>query len=136
MSRRSWRPGESSVGARAERRSVKSLRRGLCCLLLVSVSACFGPAGARGGLSSEQIAALPADVNEAYEVFARKCSRCHSLSRPLSAQVDDMDHWRRYVARMRRHPGSSITAEEGEVILRFLAFYVNERKSDASKEAP
>ena len=119
-----------------------TLRRGLVVVLgallgALLASGCFGPAGARGGLSSEQISTLPPEVSQAYEVFARRCSRCHSLARPLNAQVDDVEHWRRYVARMRRNPGSAITPDEADVILKFLSFYVNERKHlTVAKEEP
>ena len=37
-----------------------------------------------------------------------RCSRCHTLARPLNAHITDPQHWIRYVARMRRQPGSGI----------------------------
>ena len=59
----------------------------------------------------------------AYRVFAVRCSRCHTLARPLNARIDDPQHWIRYVARMRRQPGSGISRADTAPILRFLHYY-------------
>ncbi len=66
---------------------------------------------------------LPQDVRADYEVFAQRCSKCHSLSRPLNSGITDDDYWAMYVARMRRQPGSGISLEDSRVILRFLHYY-------------
>lgn len=58
-----------------------------------------------------------------YAVFARRCSRCHTLARPLNAQIRDPQHWVRYVTRMRRNPSSGINREDAARILNFLLFY-------------
>lgn len=105
----------------------RTLRGAVAIFSIALFAGCQGPAGARGGLTSEQLKQLPPEIGEAYDVFARRCSRCHSLARPLNAQVNDLEHWKRYVARMRRHPGSGISDADAEVILRFLAYYVHER---------
>lgn len=89
--------------------------------------------GRRGGLSSEQIDMLPPDVTKSYEVFAQKCSRCHTLARPLTAGITDLDHWREYVARMRRQPGSGISVADGETVLVFLKYHA-EAKQKAQAE--
>ncbi len=66
---------------------------------------------------------LPEELQEPYRSFAFHCSRCHTLSRPLTARVNKLEHWDRYVARMRRMPGSGISERDGRVILRFLYYY-------------
>ncbi len=106
-------------------------------LLALGLLACIGGGvGARGGLSEQRVAGLEPEVSEAYALFARKCSRCHSLARPLSAQVDSMDHWRAYVARMRRNPGSGISPADGDRILVFLEWWMTHRGAEpAVKEA-
>jgi hypothetical protein len=80
---------------------------------------------------------LPQDARADYEVFAQRCSKCHSLSRPLNSGITDDDYWTLYVARMRRQPGSGISLEDSRVILRFLHYYSLEqiRKSEARKAA-
>lgn len=66
---------------------------------------------------------LPTEVRGDYEVFANRCSRCHPLARPLNARVSEDSHWRLYVARMRRMPGSGITLEDTPKILNFLYWW-------------
>ena len=66
---------------------------------------------------------LPAEVRADYDVFAQRCSKCHSLARPLNSGIVDDDYWAMYVARMRRQPESGISIEDGRVILRFLHYY-------------
>jgi hypothetical protein len=67
--------------------------------------------------------ALPQDVRADYDVFAQRCSKCHSLSRPLNSGIVDDDYWALYVARMRRQPGSGISLDDSRVILSFLHYY-------------
>jgi hypothetical protein len=77
---------------------------------------------------------LPENVRSDYEVFARRCSKCHSLARPLNAGITDDQQWVLYVNRMRRQPGSGISYEDQEVILRFLKWYAAEtRRARAEK---
>ena len=82
------------------------------------------------GLSDERVSQLPQEVRPAYDVFAFKCSRCHSLSRPLNAQIYDVPHWRAYVARMRKHAGSAISEGDAEVILRFLGYWAEQKTKE------
>jgi hypothetical protein len=69
------------------------------------------------------LATLPQEVRADYEVFAQRCSKCHSLSRPLNSGIVDDGYWAMYVARMRRQPASGISMEDSRVILRFLHYY-------------
>jgi hypothetical protein len=75
----------------------------------------------------------PPDIQQAYEVFAQRCSRCHTLARPLNARITDPQHWVRYVARMRRQPGSGINHGNADIILKFLLYY---HRPDRDEPAP
>jgi hypothetical protein len=93
-------------------------------LLLASVlltSGCASNEARRG--DRVDVSGYPPDVQQAYRVFALRCSRCHTLARPLNARIRDPQHWVRYVTRMRRQPGSGIDADNAQVILRFLLYY-------------
>ena len=90
-------------------------------------SCATGNSARRGGLSEEEVRRLPARVADSYDLFAQKCSRCHTLARPLSAGIDNHDHWERYVNRMRRQAGSGISAADGNEILVFLKYYTDQR---------
>lgn len=96
----------------------------------LSSVACIGSVGRRGGLDEAAQAQLPPEVRASYDLFAQKCSRCHTLSRPLGAFITDVSHWRQYVTRMRRQPGSGISAEDGERILVFLEHYTREKSKE------
>ncbi len=106
-------------------------------LAALTLAACVtGRSTLRGGLPEERVAKYPPDVQEAYRLFAARCSRCHTLSRPLNAQITEFDHWVAYVDRMRHHAGSGISKSDGEKILVFLKHYMEERKdpSDATDD--
>jgi len=82
-----------------------------------------------------EAASWPADVRADYAVFAQRCSKCHSLARPLESGIDNDDYWRLYVERMRRQPASGISVADTVPILRFLHVYsleVKRRKGEST----
>ena len=95
-------------------------------------------AGCSGGLAGEpQADALSPDARADYTLFTLRCSKCHSLARPLNSGIDSDEYWQLYVAKMRRQPGSGISAEDAVAILRFLHRYSVEqrRKKELKVEA-
>ncbi len=60
--------------------------------------------------------------------LARRCSKCHSLSRPLGSGITDDAVWIAYVDKMRRQPGSGISPQDAGPILRFLHYYSSEQR--------
>lgn len=78
----------------------------------------------------------PPDIRDAYKVFAVRCSRCHTLARPLNARINDPQQWVRYVQRMRLNPASGINAKNGEIILRFLLYYMHQRQKERGDQQP
>ncbi len=99
---------------------------------IAGVGALFALACAGEGLDPQT---LPATVRPDYAIFAQRCSKCHSLSRPLDANVTDERFWEAYVARMRRQPGSGISLADSEPILRFLHWYTEDRKHGGGGDA-
>jgi hypothetical protein len=94
----------------------------LLALGCASVLGCANMNELRHG-DSVDVSSYPPDIQRAYEVFALRCSRCHTLARPLNARIHDPQHWVRYVARMRRQPGSGIDHANADLILKFLLYY-------------
>ena len=95
-------------------------------MLLAALAAGLGCAANRG---DPEAATLPTDVRADYAVFALRCSKCHSLARPLNSGIDDDEYWKMYVERMRRQPASGISVADTVPILRFLhVFSIAERK--------
>jgi hypothetical protein len=96
-------------------------------LVVVTASAC------RHGESLET-SKMPEALRADYDLFAHKCSKCHSLARPLSANITDDEQWVLYVNRMRRQPASGISYTDQEAILRFLRYYAADlRRIQAEK---
>lgn len=77
---------------------------------------------------SAYAAKVPPDIRPAFDVFAQRCSKCHSLSRPLDSGIDDDGYWAMYVRRMRLQPGSGISATDEKIILEFLRYYAQTRR--------
>ena len=72
--------------------------------------------------------ALPDDVRPAYELFAQRCSKCHSLTRALNSGIEDDGYWKLYVDRMRRQPASGISPEDEAIILQFLHYFAKQQR--------
>lgn len=78
---------------------------------------------------------VPAELKPDFECFAVHCSKCHQLSRALNAHITSVEHWDRYVARMKRTPGSGISPREAPSILRFLHWHTEARNREALAKA-
>ncbi len=104
-------------------------------VLLAGAFATFACSGSR--TEGLDVRKLPEDLRGDYDVFARRCSKCHSLARPLTSGITDDQQWVLYVNRMRRQPGSGISYDDQERILRFLRYYAAElRRKQAERNAP
>ncbi len=92
--------------------------------VVIALAAC----GPMHGSDEVDRAKLPPELRADYAVFAQRCSKCHSLARPLTSGIDDDEYWRRYVERMRRQPGSGISPDDEPPILRFLHYFSEEQR--------
>jgi hypothetical protein len=97
-------------------------------LLLIGIVGCVSSSIRHG--DTLDVSRYPSDIQGAYKVFAVRCSRCHTLARPLNARISDPQHWERYVARMRLNSASGINAKDSETILRFLLYYMHQREQE------
>lgn len=112
-------------------------------VMSVGVSIAIGCATTTSNRTGDQldVSQYPPEIRDAYKVFAVRCSRCHTLARPLNARIRDPQQWVRYVQRMRLNPASGINAKNGEIILRFLLYYMHEKEKargelDSESELP
>ena len=101
--------------------------------LLVALTGCAGAVSERrDGLD---VSTLPPDVQGDYALFAQRCSKCHSLARPLESGITEDSFWHMYVEKMRRQPGSGISEADTVPILRFLHWYSVDRPKAAAAAA-
>jgi hypothetical protein len=82
------------------------------------------------------LSAVPPDEQADYGVFAQRCSKCHSLARPLNSGITDDGYWRIYVEKMKRQPGSGISEGDKVPILRFLHWYGTTRLQKGGDGGP
>ena len=78
------------------------------------------------------VSAYPAAQQEAYKMFSSKCSKCHTIARPINTMMK-RDEWERYVKRMMHKPNSGISDNQGKQIFEFLIFDQTERKDKNPK---
>jgi hypothetical protein len=102
--------------------------------LTASLTILAGPARAEDkkdfaadkGPDKVDVSAYPAEVQEDYKMFAAKCSKCHTLARPINTDLT-ADAWKMYVKRMSNKPDSGISPDQGKRIYSFLKFYQAEK---------
>lgn len=74
------------------------------------------------------VSKYPKEMQEAYKVFASKCSKCHTLSRPINSPYVMPEEWERYIKMMMRKPGSGIDPKSAKTIYEFLKYDSQIRK--------
>ena len=70
-------------------------------------------------------------MQENYKLFAQKCSRCHTLARPINSKFAG-EVWKKYVYKMMRKPGSGLTPKTADQIIEFLIYDSQEREKTVS----
>jgi hypothetical protein len=68
------------------------------------------------------VSSYPPEQKGRYELFRQKCSKCHSIARPVNSRFTAQE-WKRYVKRMVRRPNAGITDEQAEDVFEFLKYY-------------
>ena len=78
------------------------------------------------------VSAYPAEMQKAYKVFTSKCSKCHTIARPINTTMTRPE-WERYVKRMMHKPNSGISDKQGKEIFEFLVYDQTNRKDKNPK---
>jgi mono/diheme cytochrome c family protein len=78
------------------------------------------------------VSAYPAEQQANYKLFTGKCSKCHTIARPLNTLMT-RDEWSRYVKRMMHKPNSGISDAQGKQIFEFVVYDQTERKDKNPK---
>jgi hypothetical protein len=84
------------------------------------------------GPDKVDISAYPAEMQKDYKLFTGKCSKCHTIARPINTMMTRAE-WERYVKRMMHKPNSGISDSQGKSIFEFLAYDQANRKDKDPK---
>jgi hypothetical protein len=82
------------------------------------------------GPDSIDVSKYPKEQQENYKVFTEKCSRCHTLARPINSDYALPAEWTAYVDKMRHKPRSGISDDAQKAITDFLIYDSSIRKKD------
>lgn len=114
-------------------------------LIAVAILAALGWAGAAAaraedaaakefpadkGPDSIDVSKYPKDKQEAYKTFAEKCSKCHTLARPINSEYVLPEEWTDYVDKMRHKKRSGIDDDAQKAVTDFLIYDSSVRKKD------
>ena len=78
------------------------------------------------------VSGYPPEMQKNYKLFSGKCSKCHTIARPINTTMERAE-WERYVKRMMHKPNSGINEKEGKQIFDFLIYDETERKAKNPK---
>ncbi len=89
------------------------------------------------GPETVDVSAYPAQQRLDYAVFARTCSRCHTLARAINAPLVGRGWWEFYMTGMRlrsSRTGRPLSPDETKSILDFLEYDSRVRKVDGARD--
>ena len=87
------------------------------------------------GPKTIDVSKYPQDQKKAYKLFATKCSKCHTLARPINSEFVLPAQWERYIKRMMYKPNSQMSDQDGKTIYTFLVYDSSVRKTEALRKA-
>ncbi len=79
------------------------------------------------GPATLDVSGYPPAIQRDYKIFARDCSRCHTLARPLNTTMND-SFWARYLGGMMQNPTYQISLKDAKAIYAFLSYDQAHRK--------
>ena len=79
------------------------------------------------GPAKIDVSAYPPAMQSGYKTFSDKCSKCHTIARPINTTMSK-EEWERYVKRMMHKPNSGISDSQGKTIFEFVVYDQENRK--------
>ena len=73
------------------------------------------------GPSEIDVSNYPQEMQTLYNVFTRRCSKCHTVARPINSDFTP-EEWKKYVQKMMRKAGSGLTPKTADQITKFLIY--------------
>jgi hypothetical protein len=80
------------------------------------------------GPAKIDVSKYPPEMKAKYKIFTDKCSKCHTIARPINCEFALEDEWERYIKRMMNKAGTTISADDGKQIYEFLVYDSKTRK--------
>ncbi len=102
----------------------------ICVILLVGIAMFFAmrvtraPAktyAADQGPNEIDVSNYPQEMQTLYNIFTRRCSKCHTVARPINSDFTP-EEWKKYVQKMMRKAGSGLTPKTADQITKFLMY--------------
>jgi hypothetical protein len=111
------------------------MRIQLLSIAILGAAACVGIAQEQSKINLPQdkgpdkidVSKYPPEMQSAYKLFSSKCSKCHTIARPINTKMLRPE-WERYVKRMMHKPNSGISDKQGKEIFDFLVYDQVNRK--------
>ena len=82
------------------------------------------------GPDTIDVSKYPKEQQANYKVFAEKCSKCHTLARPVNSDYALPEEWTAYVDKMRHKKRSGIDDDAQKTVTDFLIYDSAVRKKD------
>ena len=82
------------------------------------------------GPDTIDVSAYPQEQQDNYALFSQKCSKCHTLARPINSPFALPDEWETYVHKMQHKKRSGVDEDSAKRIIDFLVFDSKIRKKD------
>ncbi len=87
-------------------------------------------------IDARVIASYSKEAKDTYtNVFSHRCSKCHTLARPINSEKSPSE-WQKYVKTMMRKPGSGISVDDGKRVWKFLVYDMSKRKAAYASKLP
>ncbi len=84
------------------------------------------------GPKEVDVTSYPKEQQENYRTFAKTCSQCHTLARPINSPLIAREDWRRFIKRMyqrtKTSTGTAIGAKDAKAAIDFLTYDAQVRK--------
>lgn len=83
------------------------------------------------GPDSIDVSKYPEEQQKNYNLFSKKCSKCHTLARPINTtELATVEDWTQYVLKMKKKKRSGIRKKDVAAITAFLIFDTKTRKKE------
>ncbi len=74
------------------------------------------------------LASYAPEARDTYNrIFSQRCSKCHTLARPINTDLAPTE-WQKYIKKMMRKPGSGISVADGKKVWEYLVYDLTKRK--------